>query len=52
MRLGIIGAGNIGGTLAGLWSQAEHELLLSSRHPHELRELVERLGPHTCGPSV
>ncbi|RZK81209.1 MAG: NADP oxidoreductase, partial [Methylobacterium sp.] len=44
-RIGIVGAGNIGGTLGGLWAKAGHEVMVSSRHPEELRGLVESLGP-------
>ncbi|HEU4731934.1 MAG TPA: NAD(P)-binding domain-containing protein [Kofleriaceae bacterium] len=45
MKIGIIGAGHIGGTLAKLWVAAGHEVLLSSRHPDELRPLADKLGP-------
>jgi len=45
MKIGIIGTGNIGGTLAELWAKAGHELLISSRHPDQLKDLAERLGP-------
>jgi 8-hydroxy-5-deazaflavin:NADPH oxidoreductase len=45
LKIGIIGAGHIGGTLARLWVQAGHEVLLSSRHPDQLRGLAESLGP-------
>jgi 8-hydroxy-5-deazaflavin:NADPH oxidoreductase len=44
-RIGIIGAGHIGGTLAKLWVASGHEVLLSSRHPEELKALAESLGP-------
>src|SRR5215470_5407735 len=44
-KIGIIGAGHIGGTLAKLWVKAGHEVLVSSRHPDELKPLVESLGP-------
>jgi predicted dinucleotide-binding enzyme len=44
-RIGIIGAGHIGGTLARLWVAAGHEVLLSSRHPEELKSLAAALGP-------
>src|SRR4029450_12526005 len=44
MRIGIIGAGMIGSTLAQLWVDAGHEVRLASRHPEQLRELVARLG--------
>jgi predicted dinucleotide-binding enzyme len=45
MKIGIIGAGHIGGTLAKLWVAAGHEVLISSRHPEELRPLAQSLGP-------
>jgi 8-hydroxy-5-deazaflavin:NADPH oxidoreductase len=44
-KIGIIGAGQIGGTLAKLWVAAGHEVLISSRHPEELRPLAQSLGP-------
>jgi len=45
MKIGVIGAGHIGGTIGGLWTKAGHPVFLSSRHPEELRELIARLGP-------
>src|SRR4051794_10888736 len=45
MKIGIIGTGQIGGTLAKLWVDAGHEVLLSSRHPDQLKSLAKRLGP-------
>jgi predicted dinucleotide-binding enzyme len=45
LKIGIIGTGHIGGTLAKLWVAAGHEVLLSSRHPDELRPLATKLGP-------
>jgi predicted dinucleotide-binding enzyme len=44
-KIGIIGAGHIGGTIGGLWTKAGHPVFFSSRHPEELRDLVGRLGP-------
>jgi predicted dinucleotide-binding enzyme len=45
LKIGIIGAGHIGGTLATLWVKAGHEVLVSSRHPEQLQGLVRSLGP-------
>jgi 8-hydroxy-5-deazaflavin:NADPH oxidoreductase len=45
LKIGIIGAGNIGGALATHWAKAGHEVLLSSRHPDELKPLAQSLGP-------
>ena len=42
MKIGIIGSGNIGGTLGVLWAKAGHQVLFSSRHPDELVDLVNR----------
>jgi 8-hydroxy-5-deazaflavin:NADPH oxidoreductase len=44
MRIGIVGAGMIGSTVAKLWVDAGHEVRLSSRHPEDLQPLVKRLG--------
>lgn len=45
MRIGIIGAGSLGGTVGRLWVQAGHEVLFSSRHPEELVPMTRQLGP-------
>ena len=45
MRIGIVGAGMIGSTVAKLWADAGHDVLLSSRQPNELEKLVQELGP-------
>jgi len=45
MRIGIIGAGRIGGTIGGLWVKAGHPVMLSSRHPEELKDLIGGIGP-------
>jgi predicted dinucleotide-binding enzyme len=44
-KIGVIGAGNIGGTVGTLWVKAGHPVLFSSRHPEELKPLVDGLGP-------
>jgi predicted dinucleotide-binding enzyme len=51
-KIGIIGAGHIGSTIGELWIKAGHPVLLSSRHPEELKDLVERLGPLAQAGSV
>jgi 8-hydroxy-5-deazaflavin:NADPH oxidoreductase len=46
MRIGIIGAGNLGGTLAGLWARAGHQIAISnSRGPDSLADLVATIDP-------
>jgi predicted dinucleotide-binding enzyme len=45
MRIGIIGAGMIGSTLAKLWADAGHDVIVSSRHLAELQPLVAAIGP-------
>jgi predicted dinucleotide-binding enzyme len=45
VKIGVIGTGHIGGTLAALWVRSGHEVLLSSRHPEELKSLARSLGP-------
>ncbi len=53
MRIGIIGSGNIGGTLAELWARAGHQIAIAnSRGPESLTELVERLGPSVRATTV
>jgi 8-hydroxy-5-deazaflavin:NADPH oxidoreductase len=43
-KIGIIGAGHIGGTIGGLWVKSGHQVMFSSRHPEELKDLVSGLG--------
>jgi len=45
VQIGTLGAGHIGGTLGGLWVKAGHPVMFSSRHPQELKDMAERLGP-------
>jgi 8-hydroxy-5-deazaflavin:NADPH oxidoreductase len=45
MRIGIIGAGNVGATLADLFARAGHEVAIAnSRGPETLEGLVKELG--------
>jgi predicted dinucleotide-binding enzyme len=46
MKIGIIGAGHMGGNLAELWAKAGHEVMISSRHPDELEAQAEAIGPN------
>ena len=43
-RIGIIGSGNIGGTIGGLWVKKGHSVFFSSRHPDELKDMIAKLG--------
>jgi predicted dinucleotide-binding enzyme len=46
MRIGVVGAGHIGGTLAALFVRAGHEVAVAnSRGPETLAELVASIGP-------
>ncbi len=50
MKIGIIGAGHIGSTLARHFVKAGHQVGLSnSRGPASLASLVKSLGPGACG---
>ncbi len=42
MKIGIIGSGNIGGSLGKHWAKAGHEVIFSSRHPEKLNDLVNQ----------
>ena len=44
MKIGIIGAGSLGGTLGEAWAKAGHEVMFSSRHPEKHRARAARLG--------
>ncbi|WP_095200720.1 NADPH-dependent F420 reductase [Mesorhizobium carmichaelinearum] len=44
MRIGILGAGMIGGTVGRLWAQAGHEVSFGVRHPERLRSMLSGLG--------
>jgi 8-hydroxy-5-deazaflavin:NADPH oxidoreductase len=52
MRIGIVGAGMIGSTVAKLWADAGHDVILASRHPDALTPLIARIGSRaTAGTS-
>ena len=44
MKIGIVGSGRVGGTLAGVWAKAGHEVMLSSRNIENDKALAAKLG--------
>ncbi|HEF4761908.1 TPA: NAD(P)-binding domain-containing protein [Pseudomonas putida] len=52
LKIGVIGAGKVGGTLGTLWAKAGYSVMFSSRHPEELKGLVETAGPNARAGSV
>ena len=46
LKIGIVGAGKMGGALAELWAKAGHEVMISSRHPDELKSQAQAIGPN------
>jgi predicted dinucleotide-binding enzyme len=51
-KIGIIGAGNIGGTVGELWVKAGHSVFFSSRNPSNIKPLIEKLGPRAQAGTV
>jgi hypothetical protein len=46
LKLGFIGAGREGGALGTLFAKAGHPVMFSSRHPDQLKDLVDSAGPN------
>ena len=44
-RIGVIGAGWLGGTVGRLWVKAGHEVMFSSRNPDKLEAMARESGP-------
>ncbi|GAA4272916.1 NAD(P)-binding domain-containing protein [Aquimarina gracilis] len=44
MQIGIIGSGNIGGTIGSHFIKAGHKVMFSSRHPNKLEAMALQLG--------
>jgi 8-hydroxy-5-deazaflavin:NADPH oxidoreductase len=44
MKIGIIGSGNMGGSLAKIWAEKGHEILLTSTSPEQTLLVVESIG--------
>lgn len=49
-RIGIIGAGKIGGAMGQLWARAGHEVMFASRHPDQLEALAAEAGARVGTP--
>lgn len=47
MKIGIIGSGNIGGTLGQHWAHVGHEVMFSSRNPEKLKPIAAEVGAKT-----
>jgi predicted dinucleotide-binding enzyme len=45
LKIGIIGAGNMGGPLGVTWAKAGHQVLWATRNPAELMPLVQQAAP-------
>ena len=54
MRIAVIGAGHIGGTLGAGWAEAGHEVVFGARDQAKsaLQELVKRVGPRATTATV
>ena len=52
MKIGILGAGMIGGTVGRLWRKAGHEVMFGTRHPEKIAALAKELGAATGLPDV
>jgi predicted dinucleotide-binding enzyme len=54
MKIGIIGSGNVGGTLGTRWAKGGHSVMFSSRNPQseDMKKLVESAGSNAAAGSV
>ncbi len=52
MRIGIVGAGALGSTLAELWTTAGHQVAVGEPEPEAASALAETLGPSVQASSV
>src|SRR5690348_2416848 len=51
-NIATIGAGREGGALGTLFAKAGHKVMFSSRHPEQLKELVEKAGANASAGTV
>ena len=52
MKIGILGAGAMGGTIGKLWAQSGHTVMFSSRHPDKLKGLTDEVGENASAGTV
>ena len=54
MKIAIIGAGNVGGTLGKGWAKKGHDIFFGVRHPQEdkSRKLLQSIGPNAQAGTV
>lgn len=52
MKIGVIGSGRLGGAVGSLFVKAGHQVMFSSRHPEELKGLVDGLGSRASAGTV
>ena len=54
MKIGIIGSGNVGGTLGKRWAHNGHQIVFSSRHPQseEMKKLVAEAGANASAATI
>ena len=44
MKIGMIGSGNVGSALGGVWARAGHQVMFSSRHLEDDQRLAAEIG--------
>lgn len=52
LKIATVGAGKIGRNLGGVWAKAGHPVMLSSRHPEELKDEVAAIGANARAGTV
>lgn len=54
MNIGIIGSGNVGGTLGTRWAKAGHQVTFGSRDPGaaDMKQLLARAGSNACAATL
>src|SRR6516225_12253130 len=52
LKIGMVGSGREGGALGTAFVKAGHQVMFSSRHPEQLKGLVDSLGPRAQAGTV